>query len=432
MAEYPIIPPESSNSHGQGVNPQSSTIHIVSSLDDLDLVGDKFARCKRLAESRFILNELLGEVPKLGLIGEWHNAAISYLVMTSRNLERPLSLVVKGQQSSGKSNLIDTVARFFPTGDTNASTTLSNTAIAYDDASYEHKIVIVHELAGMGDYLVFLRELMSRGYAIHRVTQERDKGAGHRTEVITKKGPISLVSTTPLLNLIEDFDTRVVTVGMDESREQTKRITRAQKLHGRISISSEWIFLQDWLDTLRTFNGPFKVDIPYREALVDSLPDVVFDAVRMRRDFDHLITMIESHAVLHQATRNKSVDGIIEANFDDYSVARELMDGILGETLGLTVPNGVKQVVEAVQKLAANSSMQTSILKIANFTSLHDKTIKRHVSMAVKHGYLRGETDFRTKKLLLSIDDSCIPLPRFMSILPTADTLSHFYRKGGE
>lgn len=428
MAEYPIIPPESSNSHDQGVNPQSSTIHIVSSLDDLDLVGDKFARCKRLAESRFILNELLGEVPKLGLIGEWHNAAISYLVMTSRNLERPLSLVVKGQQSSGKSNLIDTVARFFPIGDTNASTTLSNTAIAYDEASYEHKIVIVHELAGMGEYLVFLRELMSRGYAIHRVSQEKAKG-GYQTQVITKKGPISLVSTTPSLNLIEDFDTRVVTVAMDESREQTRRITQAPKLHGRVSISSEWVFLQDWLDTLRTFNGPFKVDVPYRIALANSLPDAAFDAVRMRRDFDHLITMIEAHAVLHQATRSKSVDGIIEANFDDYTVARELMDGILGETLGLVVPDGVKQVVDAVQKLAANSTMQTNILKIANFTSHSDKTVRRAVSLAVKHGYLRGETDYRTKKLLLSIDDSCVPLPRYLSILPTVDTLRNFYRK---
>lgn len=424
MPEYPTIPPESSE-NGR----QSSRIHIISNLEELDLIGDIYTKCKRLAESRFILNELLGEIPKLGLVGEWHNAAISYLVMTSRNLERPLSLVVKGQQSSGKSNLIDTVARFFPTGDTNASTTLSNTAIAYDESSYEHKIVIVHELAGMGEYLVFLRELMSRGYAVHRVSQEQKRGSGYRTEVITKKGPISLVSTTPSLNLVEDFDTRVITVGMDESKEQTRRIARSSKLQGGTDISSEWVFLQDWLDTLRNFNGPFRVDVPYRVALVDSLPDAAFDAVRMRRDFEHLITMIESHAVLHQAMRNKSVDGIIEANFDDYAVARELMDGILGDTLGLVVPDGVKQVVDAVQKLAPNIAMQTNILKIANFTSQSDKTVRRSVSLAVKHGYLRGETDFRTKKLLLSIDDSCVPLPRYLSILPTVDALRSFYRK---
>jgi hypothetical protein len=48
-------------------------------------------------------------------------------------------------------------------------------------------------------------------------------------------------------------------------------------------------------------------------------------AVRLRRDVRMLLSLIEAHALLHQARRNRTKDGMIIADLADYRVIRRLL-----------------------------------------------------------------------------------------------------------
>jgi hypothetical protein len=352
------------------------------------------------------------------------------LVATSRNLEDPVSLAFKGQSSSGKSNLADMVLRFIPTSDVYLSTTLSNTALVYSNEDFRHRIIVVPELAGLGfednQGFLNLREFMSRNKLIHTATQDAPKG-GRVAPRIEKEGPISVITTTTHLNIFEDLDTRLIVVNVDESEEHIKLVAKRSRQTKRMQVGQEWLSLQQWLDLKRQLNGPFRVDVPFREAMVDMMPPAAFKQTRIIRDIDHFIGLVEAHAVLHHINRGISPNGEYIANMDDYIVVRQLMNDVLGETLHLTVPDGIRKVVDAVEKLAPNPAMATGILQIANFLSADIKTIRRHVSIAVKLGYLKGEMDYKTKKLHLSRDSNCLALPMYLDVLPRPDVLGRYF-----
>jgi hypothetical protein len=216
-------------------------------------------------------------------------------------------------------------------------------------------------------------------------------------------------------------------VDVDESEDHIKLVAKRSKRDKRIQVGKEWLYLQQWLDLKRQINGAFVVEVPYREAMVDLMPPAAFKQPRAIRDIDHVMGLIEAHTVLHHLNRNTNPNGEYTANIDDYVVVRQLMNNVLGETLHLTVPDGIRKIVDAVEKLAPNPAMSANAIQIANFVSLDPKTVKRFASTAVKLGYLRGETDYRTKKLMLSRDSGCVDLPNYLDVLPHPDVLRRFF-----
>ena len=53
-------------------------------------------------------------------------------------------------------------------------------------------------------------------------------------------------------------------------------------------------------------------------------------AVRMRRDFDKILTLIRTHAMLHQGNR-ESIDGNIVATLEDYAAVFESVSDLISE-----------------------------------------------------------------------------------------------------
>src|SRR6516164_7611295 len=70
--------------------------------------------CADLAKTENILEEFDKELATVGLVGERRVAKLIYLAVTSRLLDCPISIAVKGPSSGGKSFTVDTVLRFFP------------------------------------------------------------------------------------------------------------------------------------------------------------------------------------------------------------------------------------------------------------------------------------------------------------------------------
>jgi hypothetical protein len=104
------------------------------------------------------------------------------------------------------------------------------------------------------------------------------------------------------------------------------------------------IALQTWLEL-----AEHRVVIPFARELSDAIPTV---AVRLRRDFPALLSLIRAHVILHRASRDRSSEGEIIAAEADYYAVRDLIQDLVGQAAGVSVPPLVRDTVEAVQKLS--------------------------------------------------------------------------------
>jgi hypothetical protein len=176
-----------------------------------------------------------------GLVGEERLAQTLYLVLTSRLLDKQVSAGVKGHSASGKSYTVETVTRFFPPEAYLEFTAMSEKALIYSPEQYAHRTLIMYEVVAMREGVeddmtsYFIRSLLSEGRIEYPVTV-RDKEGGFTTKTIIKEGPTNLIFTTTKTRVHAENETRILSLGTDDSREQTacsagtgRRGTRRQR-----------------------------------------------------------------------------------------------------------------------------------------------------------------------------------------------------------
>jgi hypothetical protein len=93
--------------------------------------SEAWERGSGLAGKAKILDEFAVELSRVGVVGERRAAKLIYLAVTSRLLDRPVSVAVKGPSSGGKSFVVESTLKFFPPGAFYALTAMSDRALAY-------------------------------------------------------------------------------------------------------------------------------------------------------------------------------------------------------------------------------------------------------------------------------------------------------------
>jgi len=123
------------------------------------------ANCQDLAKGRNILDAFARDLTRTGFAGEERAAKLLYLVLTSRLLDRPVSVAVKGPSSAGKSYLVQQVLRFFPEHAYYALTAMSERALAYSQEPLVHRFLVIYEAEGLqgGIASYLLRSLLTEG-----------------------------------------------------------------------------------------------------------------------------------------------------------------------------------------------------------------------------------------------------------------------------
>lgn len=366
-----------------------------------------------LALSARVLDDFAGAIHGCGVVGEIATAQLLYLVLTARLLDRPVSACVKGLSASGKSFTTEQAVKFFPPEAVLMLTGMSERSLIYSKDDYRHRVIVLFEATalreGVEDNLTayLVRSLLSEGRLNYEVTV-RDPAGGWTTKKIVKEGPTALILTTTRTNLHPENETRMLTLSTNDSREQTKSIFRAlANKGGTASVDLKpWLALQTWLQT-----AEHRVVIPYAAALAELVPPV---AVRLRRDFSLLLSLIEAHAILHQATRALDTEGRIVAMIDDYAVVRELVADVLSEGVGATVKETIRETVLAVEKLA-DAEMGIAALAVGKELKLDKTTISRRLAVAAGRGYLRNLETHRGKPGRWIVGE---PLPERVAILP--------------
>ena len=144
-------------------------------------------------------------------------------------------------------------------------------------------------------------------------------------------------------------------------------------------------------------------------------------AVRLRRDFGALLNLIRAHALLHQATRERDGEGRIVATIEDYAAVLKLVVDLVGEGVEATVPDTVRETVEAVRQLREDSKGEpVTVAELARKLKLDRSAVSRRARNAKDRGYLRDlEDNPRKPSRLVPGDD----LPEDLQILPSPENV---------
>jgi hypothetical protein len=372
--------------------------------------------------------DILGEFVKVcqsqGLVGEDHTAKLLYLMMTSRLLEKPVSGVVKGPSSGGKSFTVDMVLKAFPPTAFYLRTAMSDRSLAYSDEPLKHRMLVIYEAAGMASDMVtyLIRSLLSEGRIVYEYVEKTADGLKPR--LIEREGPTGLLVTTTWASLHPENETRLFSVTVRDDPKQTAGVLQAlaARAQGRSPERPDftpWHALQTWLELA----GCRQVTIPYADELA-SLADT--RAVRLRRDFGAVLNLIRAHAILHQVQRERDQNGRIIATLEDYRAVHEVIADVIGDAIQATVSATTRATVEAVAQLIEdakreNKPTEVGKAQLAKALGLDKSAAGRRALRAINDGYLVNLETREKQPARYTVGD---PMPADKPVLPDPDRLA--------
>ena len=178
--------------------------------------AEAWESCANLARAENILAEFDRALGTVGLVGERRVAKLIYLAVTSRLSDRPVSIVVKGPSSGGKSFTVESVLRFFPCEAFHALTAMSDRALAYSTEPLKHRHLVIYEAAGMAsDFATYLiRSLLSEGRLRYETVEKTRDGLVPK--LIEREGPTGLIVTTTSVRLHPENETRMLSITVSD------------------------------------------------------------------------------------------------------------------------------------------------------------------------------------------------------------------------
>jgi hypothetical protein len=182
--------------------------------------------------------------------------------------------------------------------------------------------------AAIANATISLREMISRGSLDKYVPMKTENGQ-IRTQHIHQEGPIAYLETTTEQQIYEEDSTRMLSLTMDESPEQTTAVMQMQARQAAWETASpdELEAIRQKHRTAQRLLKPLKVRIPYATKLVLQQTNLV-----VRRAFPQLLTFIQAIAILRQCKKTIHEDGHILATPTDYELAYNLMAPVLRRT----------------------------------------------------------------------------------------------------
>jgi hypothetical protein len=372
-----------------------------------------------LLEAPDILERFAASCRERGLVGEDRTAKLLFLAGVSRLLDRPVSCVVKGASSSGKSVTVETVFEHFPPSAFYALSSMSERSLAYSDEPLVHRILILYEAAGLTSDLAtyLMRSLLSEGKIRYETVEKTSQGL--QPKLIERAGPTGLILTTTGANLHPENETRMLSLTVRDDPLQTAGVLRSLAHRARgagqeLPDLAQWHALQTWLELA----GCREVVIPYADEvaiLADSR------AVRLRRDFGAVLNLVRAHAMLHQLSRPRDPAGRILATTADYAAVYHLVIDIIAQGVQAMVDARIRDTVQAVKELDTPVNPGIGLTAIAKALGIDKSAASRRVRVAIEEGYLANLEERNGRPARITLGD---PLPEERPVLPPPQALA--------
>ncbi|CAN5272222.1 hypothetical protein BH10PSE9_BH10PSE9_00590 [soil metagenome] len=384
-------------------------------------------KCERLLRLPSVLGVLEDELRQQGFAGPTDVPKLVLLCLYTRFLEKPVSLVIKGPSGSGKSHALHAGLQFAPREAFEEFSGMSEKALLYmNDLNLKHRYLVIGEAAGLSDGAgrAFLRQLLSEGTVRYATVQKTSDGlVGQELRPI--EGPTGLIMTTTANALHLEDESRMLSYHLDESFERIREALVSQAL-GLKSIrrpldTEPWYSLHDFVGS-----GNVSVDIPYAEVLANKLPLSHF---KVMRDFPHVLSLIQAHALMHQCGRHQGEAGHVVATLEDYRAVYDLVASPLAQGLEAAVSEQVRGVVEAVRALLKTEqpiplweTQGVSQVQLSEALDRDQSVISRNVRKAVEQGFLKNLSPGQGREARLVIGERKLPSG---TVLPSPEELQN-------
>ncbi len=317
----------------------------------------------KLGRNPDLMNEILRDLEKLGAIGEDANKQMGYLVMTSRKMAHPLSLLILSGSGAGKSHLQDAILSLCPEEDMVKLTALTDRALFYKGGdSLKNKVLAVEELLGAQGADYAIRNLISARKLVVESTVKNPLTGKLETQLNTVHGPTAVFQTTTNPRTDAETRSRFLVVSADESPAQTRAILQVQRQRHTLA---GWKRQQEQAAILRRHHAlqrllkPLVVINPFEPLL--SYPD---DHLLVRRDHPKYLHLILAVTFLYQMQRGLKRDSdlgdYIETTLDDIALANDLAHQVLGHSLD-DLSHPARELLRLITQYAQTRAAQSPL-----------------------------------------------------------------------
>jgi DNA primase catalytic core len=369
---------------------------------EVEIGPEERAQAMELLRDPRLLERIVEDFARCGVVGEEINKLVGYLGVVSRHLESPLAVIVQSSSAAGKSSLMEAVLAFLPEEQRVQYSAMTGQSLFYmGEADLKHKVLAIVEEEGAHSAAYALKLLQSEGVLTIASTGKDPNTGRHITHQYRVEGPVMIFLTTTAINLDEEMLNRCMVLTVNEDREQTQAIHRvqreAQTVEGLLRRQDRAAVLAVHRNAQRLLR-PVSVVNPYARELTfhDS-------QTRTRRDHMKYLTLIRSVALLHQHQRpRKTVEHngraveYIEVTVNDIAVANRLAHEVLGRSLD-ELPPQTRRLLLAVDEMVTTecerqkmerSDYRFSRRDVREATGWGDTQLKTHLHRLEELEYL--------------------------------------------
>jgi DNA primase len=353
-------------------------------------------------KSPALLDQLLTDFEACGVMGEETNKLVGYLAAVSRQLDKPLAVIIQSSSAAGKSSLMDAVLALMPEEAQVRYSAMTGQSLFYmGDTNLKHKILAIAEEEGVSQAGYALKLLQSDGQVTIASTGKDPSTGRLVTQEYRVEGPVMLFLTTTAIDIDDELLNRCLVLTVNESREQTRAIHALQRqrqtLEGLLADEDRDAILTLHRNAQRLLQ-PLKVVNPYADKLT-----FLDDKTRTRRDHMKYLTLIRAITLLHQYQRpiktvrhrGKEVR-YIEVEPQDIALANRLAHDVLGRTLDELPPQTRKLlqtlrpwVLEACKRLVIKRcDYRFTRRQVRELTGWGDTQLKIHLARLADLEYL--------------------------------------------
>jgi len=368
----------------------------------VELDDDEREAALALLRDPNLLDRILTDFERCGVVGEETNKLMGYLAAVSRKLEEPLAVVIQSTSAAGKSALMEAVLAFMPEEERVQYSAMTGQSLFYmGETDLRHKILAIVEEEGAERASYALKLLQSEGQLTIASTGKDPSTGRLITHEYRVEGPVMIFLTTTAIEIDEELLNRCLVLTVNEDREQTRAIHRLQRerqtLEGLLERQDRERILKVHRDAQRLLR-PLLVANPYARDLT-----FLDHQTRTRRDHMKYLTLIRSVALLQQYQREVKTTQhqgravrYIEVTRQDIAVANRLAHEVLGRSLDELPPQTRRLlglVSEMVGKHAEAQGLDRCDVRFTRrdvraYTGWSDFPVRMHLEKLAELEYL--------------------------------------------
>lgn len=373
------------------------------------------------------------QIRSLGYGGDIKPPLIVYLAFTSRLLKMrtggmAVHLLLHGPASAGKSYTLKIVSLLFPREAYHIIDAASPRVLIYDPAPLNHRVLVFAEADSLpagedNPAASAIRNLAQDGFLHYEVVEKNDVGTYYVREIV-KDGPTVLI-TTAVRRLGHQLMTRLFTLDVADDAKQVRAALATQaelETNTPGEVDPALIAFQALLQA----QAPWHVVVPFAFPLATEIGRSA-EAPRILRDFQRILSLIKSVAVLRHQQRRQDDQGRLVAEIDDYRAVYDLVGEMYASTTA-GAGKTVREIVDLVTELKeGNPDLRITFSVLAKHLKIDRSIARRRANQALGLGWLVNNEARKRHTADLAIGDEMPP----EAGLPSPDVICDILKKTG-